>query len=99
MAKYYESTIFDPILYQMGKNSLSKSDLCTILGVCLPTLQKWIRQPGLIPLDKINCLAGSFGMYPEELVCILNRNKPQLNKDLVWYMEKVKKRMNEGDNM
>lgn len=97
MPKYYESTIFDPILFQMGKNALSKTDLCLILNVSLPTLQKWIRKPGLIPLDKINCLAGSFGMYPEELVCILNRNKPQLNKELVWYMEGIKQRVKNSE--
>jgi hypothetical protein len=100
LAKYNKHSANNTIIWNLANVKLTKYDLCNILHTDPNTLNKWISQPGLMPLDKITLLAGLFGMYAEELVYLLRRNKPSLKKEGIWYLEQIReKHKNTGNDV
>ena len=98
MAKYYKVSRNSPILYHLSKMNLRKSDLIKHLNSTEPTVNSWIQRPLLIPLEKLVCMAGLFGIPVEELVYCLLRYKPTLSrKDKFgkWYIEDIRERNKE----
>lgn len=90
MSFKYSSVERNVILKQLAKNNFSKSDLCRMLDVSQPTIDCWIKDPGLIRLRELNTIAGLFGINVLELVYLLERTKPVLKKADKWYIENVK---------
>lgn len=89
MAKYYEASKFNTILFQMHKHELKKLDICRALNIAQNTLDIYIREPYRLTLKEIVILAGLFGMQPEKFTYILLRNKPQLKNANSWQVENM----------
>ena len=90
MAKYYKGDKLSPIIYQLNKSNLTKSDLYNFLGISYQTLNRWIVDPGIIPVRQLSLMAGMFGMYPEKLLMLLIRNKPQETKESKkWFEDNI----------
>lgn len=90
MSKYYVSTKFNPILFNINKHKLSKIAVVKMLGTTKDTFDSWIENPFNMRLEHIVKLAGLFNMTAEELIYLLIRNKPQLTQKDRWYLESIK---------
>lgn len=90
MPKRWKGTKNNPLMFQMEKAHLSKSDIVQVLRCELNTLNKHLDNPSLIPLGRIITLAGLFGMSTEELVYLLLRNKQQVSINCKWYIEEIR---------
>ena len=74
----------------MKRINLRQIDLAKLLNIDEKTMGRYIKDPFLINLRTIILMSGVFGMAPEELVYIILRNKPQLNKTGKWYLNDIK---------
>jgi len=71
----------------MKRNNLSREDVCVAINVTQKTLTSYINNLESIQLKTIIPLAGLFNIPVEQLVYMLVRNKPSLNKSDKWYIE------------
>ncbi len=92
MAKRWISQYKHPIIAQMLKSKLGKSDVTNALQVDRSTFDSWLANFLLIPLPKLLVLAGLFGISIEELVYLLFRNKQTVSKEGKWYIEEIRDR-------
>ena len=90
MAKRWISQYKHPIIAQMIKCKLGKSDVTNALQVDRSTFDSWLANYLLIPLPKLLVLSGLFGLPIEELIYLLFRNKPSLSKEGKWYIEEIR---------
>lgn len=79
-----------PIESLCKRNNLGKFDICRLLGISLPTLNSYIKNPGQIRLKDLHLIAGFVGINVLELVYLLDRTKPAIKKKDKWYMEGLK---------
>ena len=80
MTKHYVNRDRNVIVFHMAKANLSRTDLCRALDITTNTLGQWIRDVSLIRLKDLITMSGLFGIPVEELVYLLIRAKPQINK-------------------
>ena len=92
MAKYYVNNRLNPIVYNLERCKLTKGDLCKAMGITRKTLEVYLNDYSLINIRDLLIMSGLFGLPVEELVYILVRNKPQLNKPGKWYLEEIRKK-------
>lgn len=80
----------------MKKNNLKKTDICRLLEISQPTLEKWIQKPGTINLKYIIMLSGLLNIRIEVLVYLLSRNKPKVNSNVKkhWLSEDIDTEIN-----
>lgn len=97
MPKYYAGGAYHPILFNLKRCNLGKTDLCKAINVTDDTLKGWINNPFMIPMGKVVMMAGLFGVPAEELFYCLIRNKPQLPKSGKWYLEEIKLKLKEKE--
>ena len=80
MTKHYVNRDRNVIVFHMAKANLSRTDLCRALDITTNTLGQWIGDVSLIRLKDLITMSGLFGIPVEELVYLLIRAKPQINK-------------------
>lgn len=94
MTKYIVNNANNPIVSQMKKNRLQKSDICRLLDITQATVNNYINDPGLIRLRDLYLLSGIFGLNILELVFLLERNKPKIKKADKWYIDEFSRKKN-----
>lgn len=90
MAKHYVSDKNHPLVKAMQDSNLTKTDVCKALNVTRETLGRYMQDYRLMDLGQLLILSGLFGLPVEELVYVLVRNKPRLNKAGKWYLENIR---------
>ncbi len=95
MVKYYKNNNNNPIVSQLKKNRLQKSDLCRLLNCSQATINNYIHDPGLIRFRDMHLMASVFNLGILQFVDLINRNKPAVTKADKWFIESVVSRNKE----